>query len=53
MCVMAPWVEVDACFTFEAHVTDSLKAVFAKENTNLALIPRRSTSVLKPMVFLE
>ena len=39
--------------TFEAHVAESLKAVFAKENTNLAPIPYRSTSVLKLMVFLE
>ena len=32
--------------TFEAHVTENEKAVFAKENSNLALIPHRLTSVL-------
>ena len=33
--------------TFEAHVTENVKVVFGKENTNyLALIPRRLTSVL-------
>ena len=42
--------------TFKAHVTESVKAVFVKENTvytNSALIPRRLTSFLKPLVFLE
>ena len=39
--------------TFEAHVTESVKAVCAKENTNLALIPCRLTSVLKTLVFPE
>ena len=39
--------------TFEAHVTENVKAVFAKENSNLALIPHRLTSVLEPIVFLE
>ena len=32
--------------TFESHVTENVKVVFAKENTNLALIPRRLTSVV-------
>ena len=32
--------------TFESHVTKNVKAVCAKENTNLALIPRRLTSVV-------
>ena len=32
--------------TFEAHVTENVKVVFTKENSNLALIPRRLTSVL-------
>ena len=32
--------------TFEAHVTENGQAVFAKENSNLALIPYRLTSVL-------
>ena len=32
--------------TFEAHMTENAKAVFAKENSNLALIPHRLTSVL-------
>ena len=32
--------------TVEAHVTENVKVVFAKENTNLALIPCRLTSVL-------
>ena len=40
--------------TFEAHMTESLKAVLAKENTNyLALIPDRLTFVLQPLMFLE
>ena len=34
------------CDTFEAHVTENVNVVFAKENSNLALIPRRLTSVL-------
>ena len=38
------WEDVAACF--EAHVTENVKVVFAKENTNLALIPCRLTSVL-------
>jgi len=29
--------------TFEGHLTENVKAVFAKENSNLALIPRRLT----------
>ena len=32
--------------TFESHVTENVEVVFAKENTNLAVIPRRLTSVL-------
>ena len=32
--------------TFKGHVTENAKVVFAKENPNLALIPRRLTSVL-------
>ena len=32
--------------TFEAHLTENVKAVFTKENTNLAPIPCRLTSVL-------
>ena len=32
--------------TFEAHVIENVKVVFAKENSNLALISRRLTSVL-------
>ena len=32
--------------TFEAYVTENVKVVFTKENSNLALIPRRLTSVL-------
>jgi len=40
--------------TFEAHMTESLKAVLAKEDTNyLALIPDRLTFVLQPLMFLE
>ena len=31
---------------FEDHVTENVKVVFAKENSNLALIPCRFTSVL-------
>ena len=31
--------------SFEAHVTDNVTVVFAKENTNLVLIPRRLISV--------
>ena len=38
---------------YEAHVTENVKVVFPKENTNLALIARRLTSVLEPIVFLE
>jgi len=34
-------------------VTEDLKAVFTKENTNLVLIAHRLTSVLKPLVFLN
>ena len=32
--------------TFEASVTENVKVLFAKENTNLAQIPGRLTSVL-------
>ena len=32
------WGDVAACF--EAHVTENVNVVFAKGNTNLALIPR-------------
>ena len=32
--------------TFEAHVTENVKVVFAEENSTLALIPCRLTSVL-------
>lgn len=54
MCDMVAWGEVEAClYTFEAHLTKSVEAVFAKENTNLALISGRLTSVLQPTVFLE
>ena len=31
---------------YEAHVTENVKVVFAKENSNVAIIPRRLTSVL-------
>ena len=34
---------------FAAHVTESLKAAFARENTNLAVIPGRLTSILQPL----
>ena len=34
---------------FEAHVTDPVKASFKRENTELAVIPGRLTSVLQPL----
>ena len=43
------WGDVAACLfmtPFEAHVTENVNVVFAKENSNLALIPRRLTSFL-------
>jgi len=41
--------------SFEGHVTENVKVVFAKENSNnyLALLPHRLTRVLQPIVFLE
>ena len=33
----------------EAHVTESVKAAIARENTNLAVIPGGSTSLLQPL----
>ena len=38
---------------FEPHVTENVKAVFAKENTNLVPVAGRLTSVLQPLLFLE
>ena len=40
------WPGENVYDTSEAHMTENVKVVFAKENTNLALIPRRLTSVL-------
>ena len=34
---------------FEAHVTESVKAAFVRENTNLAVIPGGLTSILQPL----
>ena len=34
---------------FEAHVTESVKAAIARENTNLAVIPGGLTSLLQPL----
>lgn len=34
---------------FEAHVTDSVKAAFRRENTDLAVIPGGLTSLLQPL----
>ena len=34
---------------FEAHVTESMKAAIARENTNLAVIPGGLTSLLQPL----
>ena len=39
--------------TFEAHVTESVKAVFAKEITNLALTPGRLILILQALEFLK
>ena len=43
--------ERPACFydVFEAHVTESVKAAIARENTNLAVIPGGITSLLQPL----
>ena len=35
--------------SFEAHVTDTVKASFKCENTKLAVIPGRLTSLLQPL----
>jgi len=51
---LVAWEDVKSCLficTFEAQVTENVKAVFVKEN--LALIPGRLTLVLQPSVFLE
>ena len=34
---------------FEAHVTDTVKAAFKRENTDLAVIPGGLTSILQPL----
>ena len=39
-----------ACYdSFEAHVTDTVKASFKRENTELAVIPGGLTSLLQPL----
>ena len=35
--------------SFEAHVTDTVKASFKRENTELAVIPGSLTSLLQPL----
>ena len=35
--------------SFEAHVTDTVKASFKRENTELAVIPGGLTSLLQPL----
>lgn len=51
------WREVEACLfmyeTFKAHLIENVKALFAKGDTNLAVISGRFTSVLQPLVFHE
>mgnify|MGYP006973600613 CR=1 FL=1 len=39
--------------TFQAYMTEHVKAVFTKEDSHLALIPGRLTTVLKHLGFLE
>jgi len=34
---------------FEAHITESVKAAFVRENTNLAVIRGGLTSILQPL----
>lgn len=53
---VVPWQDEGACLfiaQFEPHVTENVKAVFAKENTNLVPVAGRLTSVLQPLLFLE
>ena len=37
------------CDAFEAHVTESVKTAFARENTDLGVIPGGLTSILQPL----
>lgn len=53
---VVPWQDEGACLfmaQFEPHVTENMKAVFAKENTSLVPVAGRLTSVLQPLLFLE
>ena len=52
---VVPWGSVEAYLFITPLnlVTESVKAVFAKESTKLAPIPGRLTSVLQPLVTLE
>ena len=43
---MVAWGDVAACLFMTAHVTENVKVVFAKQISNLALIPHRLTTVL-------
>ena len=40
---MVAWGDVAACLFMTAHVTENVKVVFAKQISNLALIPHRLT----------
>ena len=50
---VAAWGEAEVHDTFEAYLKESVKAVFAKENTNWAQISGRLTSILQPLELLE